>query len=151
METTVKKNELKSFSYSFGTTKTAEEVFNFLLEVTNWWTGIHEETIKGKSAEINDEFSFSAGGGVHFSKQRLIKLVPYSKIVWRVTESDLTFLKAPDEWVNTKLCFDITTEGKKTTITFIHSGLTPLFECYNGCSTAWTAYMKNLEQSLITG
>lgn len=146
---TVNKNiKSRSFTYSFNTAKSPEEIFGLLLDPTKWWIGFHEETITGKSSAINDEFSFLAGGGVHFTKQRLIELMPHSKIVWLVFESNLTFIDDPKEWVNTKIRFDITRQAEKTKVTFTHEGLIPRFECYNSCSTAWTAYLENLEKIL---
>lgn len=138
----------ENFTYSFKSIKSPEEIFELLLDVKKWWSGFHEETITGKSTKINDEFSFLAGGGVHFSKQRLIELVSYSKIVWVVFESNLTFLDDPTEWLNTKIRFDINKQGEETKVTFTHEGLIPRFECYNACSMAWTEYMENLEQIL---
>jgi hypothetical protein len=139
---------IKSFTYSLKTIKSPKEIFKLLLDVNKWWSGFHKETITGKSSKINDEFSFWAGDGVHFSKQRLIELEPHSKIVWMVTESNLTFLDDPNEWLNTKIRFDITKQGENTIVTFTHEDLVPRFECYDSCSMAWTAYMENLRKML---
>ncbi|ELR71698.1 hypothetical protein C900_02283 [Fulvivirga imtechensis AK7] len=148
MKTTIKKTKSTDFSYSFSTAKSHEEVYHLLLDVKKWWSGFYEETITGHSTKVNDEFSFLAGGGLHFSKHRLIELVPHSKIVWMVTESRLTFLDQPNEWLNTKIRFDIARQGETTVVTFTHEGLVPTFECYGNCSMAWTAYMDNLKQVL---
>ena len=45
-----------------------------LLNVDQWWSGLYEETIKGKSHHLNDEFTFEAGQGMHYSKQKLVEL-----------------------------------------------------------------------------
>lgn len=142
------KMNYKDYSYSFESSKTPEQNFDILLDVRKWWTGLYGEVIKGKSKIINDEFSFSAGSGVHYTKHRLIELVPNKKIVWEVTESNLSFLKNPDEWTGTKISFEISQQGNKTQITFLHQGLVPKIECYNGCAGAWTAYMDNLAEQL---
>jgi hypothetical protein len=97
---------------------------------------------------MGDEFSFLAGGGMHFCKQKLIELIPNKKIVWLVTESNLSFLENPKEWENTKLIFDISEKENKTKVTFTHKGLEPQIECYDGCSNAWTQYFQNLENTL---
>lgn len=141
----------KSFTRSLYTARSPEEIFDLLLDVKAWWSGIYGETITGRSSKINDEFSFLAGGGVHFSKQRLIELVPNSRITWLVLESNLTFLADTKEWANTKIQFDITKQGGQTMVTFEHEGLIPPFECYNECSEAWTAYMENLQTKLGHG
>lgn len=137
-----------SFTYSFNSIKTPSEIFELLLYVKKWWIGFHKEIINGKSERIGDEFSFSAEEGIHYSKQRLIELEPGKKIVWLVTESNLSFLSDPYEWNNTKISFEITQGENESKITFSHEGLTPQVECYNACSSAWTQYLQNLEKKL---
>jgi hypothetical protein len=134
-----------SFIYSMTSTKPPEKIFSILLDVNKWWSGFHEEIITGKSSEVNDEFFFRAGGGAHFSKQKLTELEPNEKIVWLVTESNLTFLDDTNEWTNTKIRFDIEKKGETTTVTFTHEGLIPEFECYKTCSTAWSEYLAKLK------
>ena len=141
---------MESYTYSFTTHKSPKEIFDLLLNIEKWWTGIYEETISGCSQKLNDEFSFSAGGGVHFSKQKLIELIPDKKLVWLVTESNLSFLDNPNEWESTKLVFDILERENETQITFTHEGLVPEIECYDSCSNAWTQYLHNLEEKLNT-
>lgn len=139
---------MKNYSYAFTTMKSAKEIFDLLQNIEKWWSGIYEETIKGNSQKLNDEFSFSAGGGIHFSKQKLVELIANKKIVWHVTESNLSFLKNPEEWKNTKLTFDISETKNETKVTFTHEGLEPNIECYGSCSNAWTQYFQNLETKL---
>ena len=138
----------ENFQFSFTTPKKANEVFIELLDVKKWWNGLYNEAIKGKSKTVGDEFSFSAGGGAHFSNQKLIELIPNQKIHWLVTESNLSFLTKTDEWKNTKICFDIEQLKDSTKVTFTHEGLIPKIECYNGCSSAWTQYLENLKEEL---
>jgi hypothetical protein len=139
---------MNHYSYGFTTAKSPKDVFDLLLDVEKWWSGIYEETIRGKSREPNDEFSFSAGGGMHFSKQQLVELIPGKKIVWLVTESRLSFLNNPKEWENTKLIFDISVVNDRTLVRFIHEGLEPQIECYNQCSAGWAQYLQKLENNL---
>lgn len=138
----------KDFTYSFETNKPPEQLFDLLLDVRDWWSGLHGETITGKSRKIDDEFSFIAGGGAHFSKQKLVELVPHERIVWLVLESRLTFLTDINEWDNTRLRFNINRKGGISLVKFTHEGLSPKIECYNSCSSAWAGYMKNLERKL---
>ena len=137
-----------SFKKSFKTSKSAEEVFNLLLDIEQWWSGIYGEEIKGESKKIGDEFTFKAGGGAHYSKQKLIELIPNEKVVWLITDSTLSFLSNTGEWINTKIGFTISTEENSTVITFTHDGLVPQIECYNACSGGWTRYLDKLEEKL---
>jgi hypothetical protein len=77
------------------------------------------------------------------SKQKLIEVVPDSKVVWLVTDSRLNFVKDKSEWTNMRIIFDIAEKDGKTQIRFTQAGLTPEIECYDGCSGAWTHYIKD--------
>lgn len=137
-----------NFSYSFKTGKPSAEVFELLLTIDQWWSGLFEEEIKGKSKSVNDEFTFKAGGGMHYTKQKLVELIPDKKIVWLVTDSNLSFLSDPAEWNGTTLRFDLSGDQKNTQVTFTHEGLVPEIECYTNCSSAWTGYLDNLKKKL---
>lgn len=130
----------------FNTTITVEqsptEVFNVIKDVRSWWSGLYGEEFEGNSDKPGDEFSFRAGGGVHYSKQKLVELIPNKRLVWLVTDSRLTFIEDTQEWVGTKIRFDISEKGNRTEILFIHEGLVPQIECYNNCSAAWTQYVQ---------
>ncbi len=138
----------QNFSYTFTTSKSPEEIFNILMDPKSWWIGLHNEIIIGNSGKLNDEFTFSAGNGVHNSVQKLVELIPNEKITWEVVDSNLTFLKTRNEWTGTKISFEILKEEQEIKILFRHEGLTPEFECYNGCSSAWTQYLENLDRKL---
>ena len=140
------KNE--NFTYSLKSSKSPEEVFELLLNIKAWWSGLYGETIKGDSRKVNDEFSFRAGGGAHYSKQKLIEFVPSKKVVWLVTDSKLNFLKNAGEWTDTRICFEISPEDKETKVTFTHDGLVPEIECYKECSSGWTNYLEKLKNRL---
>lgn len=137
---------MKSYSYSFTTNQPPKEVFDVLLNIKQWWSGFYNETVSGSSKEVGDEFSFHAGGGMHITRQKLIEVIPDKKIVWEVTESNLSFLENTKEWQGTKLVFDISETANKTQVTFTHQGLEPQIECYGPCSSAWSEYLQQLEE-----
>jgi len=140
----------KNFTATLIVDQTPEEVFNAVRNVREWWSGYYSEDIKGDTEELNDEFSFRAGGGAHYSRQKLVEVIPNKKIVWLVTDSKLDFLEKKDEWTGTKVSFDISTKGNKTELAFTHEGLTPEIECYNSCAPAWSQYLQNKLLPLIT-
>ena len=144
----MRKQTSKDYTFRLESSDTSKNIFDTLLNVRSWWIGLYSETIKGDTKKLNDEFTFSAGNGVHYSKQKLVELIPDKKIVWLVTDSNLNFLEKPSEWTGTKICFEISEKGNKSQITFTHQGLVPKIECFNSCSSAWTQYLENLAKKL---
>jgi hypothetical protein len=139
----------KNFTTTLLVDKTAEEVFKAVTNVRGWWQGLYEEEIIGKTDRLLDEFTFRAGGGAHYSKQKLIELVPNEKVVWLVTEGKLSFVEKKDEWEGTKIIFDISRKGNKTQVRFTHEGLNAEVECYDSCSSAWQMYLDQKLRPMI--
>lgn len=132
----------KNFTITLMVDQSPKEVFDVIKNVRIWWSGLYAETFEGSSDKLNEEFTFLAGEGVHYTKQKLIESIPGKKVVWLVTESKLSFVENENEWTGTKICFDISKENNKTKIVFTHLGLVPEFECYNSCAPAWTQYIQ---------
>lgn len=126
-----------------------EEVFDAIRNVRGWWSGLYSEVISGNTEELNEEFTFRAGGGAHYSRQKIVETIPGKKIVWLVTDSELRGLEKKDEWTGTKITFDISKQGEKTRLVFSHVGLVPAVECYDSCSPAWSQYVQERLLPLI--
>ncbi len=139
----------RNFSVTLLADQRPEEVFNAVTNVRKWWSGYYSEKIEGNTEKLNDEFSFRAGEGAHYSKQKLIEVIPGKKIVWLVTDSELSFIEKKDEWTGTRIVFDISEKGSKTQLVFTHEGLVPGIECYDSCSPAWTMYVQEKLLPLI--
>lgn len=139
-----------NFGITLMVDQTPEEVFTAINNVRGWWSGFYSEEITGNTEKQNDEFSFRAGGGAHYSKQKLVEVIPGKKVVWLVTDSELTFLEKKNEWTGTKIIFEISKKGSKTQVVFTHEGLVPEIECYDSCSPAWSMYVQEKLLPLIT-
>ncbi len=124
---------------------TVQEAFNAINNVRGWWQG----EIEGHTDKLNDEFSYRMKD-IHFSRQKLVEVIPNEKIVWLVTESQLNFTQDKSEWTGTKIMFEIAEADSKTQIRFTHLGLVPAIECYGGCSAAWQQLIHESLCSLIT-
>ncbi len=125
--------------------QTPEQVFNAVNKPQNWWSG----EIEGSSAKLNDEFTYRYKE-FHFSRQRVVEMIPDQKVVWLVTDSSINFTKDINEWTGTKISFEITEKDGKTELRFSHIGLVPEIECFNDCSNAWTQLVHQSLASLIT-
>lgn len=137
----------KDFTVSFLVNQSPTEAFDAINNVNKWWT----ENLKGKSHKLNDEFDVRFGD-IHYSKQKLVEVIPNEKVVWLITESALNFTKDKEEWTGTKISFTVSKKGDKTEVSFTHHGLIPSIECYGDCSLAWTDYIKvSLFKLISTG
>jgi uncharacterized protein YndB with AHSA1/START domain len=122
-----------------------QEVFNAINHVSGWWQG----AIEGSSNKLNDEFTYRMKE-FHFSKQKIVEIIPNKKVVWLVTESKLSFTKDQSEWTGTKIIFEITEQDNKTQLRFTHAGLNPDIECYGACSNGWQQLIQQSLLSFIT-
>ena len=125
--------------------KTPKEAFDAINNVRGWWTG---GAIEGETKKLNDEFTYRHPP-YHYSKQKLIEVVPGKKVVWLITDSQLDFIEDKDEWTGTKIVFDISSQGEQTQVRFTHQGLVPGFQCYSACSNAWTGYVREKLREFI--
>src|SRR6185295_5732066 len=126
------------FTTAFLVNKTPEEVFDAINNVRGWWS----EGVEGGTHQLNDEFVYIYQD-LHYSKQKLIEVVPNKKVVWLVTDSQLNFITNKSEWTGTKISFEIAQKDNQTQLRFTHLGLVPNNECFDACSGGWTTYINS--------
>lgn len=121
--------------------------FEAICNPRGWWSG----EITGSSHRAGDIFTYRYKD-LHFSRQRVEELVPGRRVVWKVLESNLRFIANRTEWTGTSITFDITGSRAGSEIVFTHMGLRPAVECFESCTSAWTALIqKSLKEFIEAG
>ncbi len=139
--------DIKDYTSTILVDKTPKEAFNAIKDFRSWWS----EDIEGETDKLGEIF-FYHYKDIHLCSIKLIEMVPDKRLVYKVLANEFSFTKDKTEWVNTKLVFDISTEGTQTKVKFTHEGLVPEYECYNVCHDAWTGYIqKSLKDLIDTG
>ncbi|HYV90539.1 MAG TPA: SRPBCC domain-containing protein [Chitinophagales bacterium] len=135
----------QDYTATIKVTKYPSAIFKHINDVSKWWT----KDFEGQSTKLNDEFINH--GDPHYSKQKLIEIIPDKKIVWLVTDSKLNWIeKDKHEWTGTKMIFELAPEGDNTLLKFTHQGLVPEKECYERCALGWNMVIKERLFNFIT-
>jgi len=134
----------QSYTTTFLVDQTPEEAFAAINNVRGWWSG----EIEGRTDRLGEEFTYRYKD-VHYSKQKLVEVVPAKRVVWRILDASLSFTEDKNEWKGTNVVFEVSRRGDKTEVRFTHEGLVPQFECFDKCSNAWGFYINGSLKSLI--
>jgi hypothetical protein len=84
--------ETSDYTVAFSVSQTPEEAF------AAWWSG----EIEGDTNKLGAEFTYRYKD-VHRSRQEITEFVPGKRIVWHVSDSDLSFAKDKSEWTGTNM------------------------------------------------
>jgi uncharacterized protein YndB with AHSA1/START domain len=117
-----------------------DDVYNALTTLEGlcaWWTS----TTQGQG-EIGGLLQFRFGGGGFDMK--VLELAPAKRVLWQVVDG-------PEEWLGTKISFDLKHEGGWTVVLFKHEGWKAPVEFMHHCSTKWAVFLLSLKSLLETG
>ena len=81
------------------------------------------------------EFDFNEG---YITKFKILELVENSKIVWECIASD-------EEWVGTKVSFELSEKDNKTTIILKHFNWRERTDFYRWCNYNWAMFLYRLK------
>jgi uncharacterized protein YndB with AHSA1/START domain len=102
-----------------------------------WWT----DNTQGES-EVGAvlQFRFGAGG----FDMKVLELQPGRRVLWEV-------IAGPQEWIGTKVSFDLKQQADWTIVLFKHQGWKQPVEFMHHCSTKWGVFLLSLKSLLETG
>jgi hypothetical protein len=86
------------------------------------------------------EFRFKAGG----FDMKVLELQPGKRVLWQVVDG-------PEEWIGTKVSFDLKQDDGYTVVLFKHQGWKEPVEFMHHCSTKWAAFLLSLKSLVETG
>lgn len=135
----------RDLNTSLSVAQSAQTVFNAVNNVRGWWS----ERIDGVTDQIGQEFTYQRKD-IHKCTMKVVELIPDQKVVWLVLDNYFNFTEDQSEWKGTRVEFEISENGGKTTLNFTHRGLVPEHECYKICFDAWTFYTTESLKDLIT-
>ena len=74
----------------------------------------------------------------------VLEAVPDKLVRWEVVDG-------PEEWVGTRISWDLRTEGDFTIVVFAHQGWREPVEFMHHCSTKWAVFLLSLKSLVETG
>ena len=86
------------------------------------------------------QFRFGAGG----FDMKVLDLHPARRVLWQVVDG-------PDEWIGTKISFELDQRDDWTIVLFKHEGWREPIEFMHHCSTKWGVFLLSLKSLLETG
>lgn len=126
--------------HRIGATAPIEKVYAALTTVDGlaaWWT---EDTDGDAAPGGLLRFRFPPGG----FDMKVLETEPSRRVLWEVVDG-------PEEWIGTRVSFDLRTEGEWTILLFRHEGWREQVEFMSHCSTKWASYLLSLKKLVETG
>ena len=99
--------------------------------LSGWWT----RDTRGES-KVGGVMQFRFGTGGFDMKVR--ELGPAKRVLWQVIDG-------PEEWVGTKISFDLKQNDDWTIVLFKHEGWKEPVEFMHHCSTKWATFLLSLK------
>jgi uncharacterized protein YndB with AHSA1/START domain len=106
--------------------------------LSGWWT---DETKGDSKVGGTIKFRFGERG---FFDMKVLELEPAKRVLWQVADG-------PEEWIGTKVNFDLKQDGDFTIVLFKHQGWKEPAEFMHHCSTKWGVFLMSLKSLVETG
>lgn len=110
--------------------------------LANWWT----KDTQGESGKVGGviQFRFKLASSEGGFDMKVLELNPAKSVLWQV-------LDGPEEWIGTKISWELKQEGDYTIVLFNHQGWKEPVELMHHCSTKWGVFLLSLKSLLETG
>jgi uncharacterized protein YndB with AHSA1/START domain len=108
--------------------------------ISNWWT---RDGVRGESSE-GSRIQFFFGQPEPAAVMEVARLDPAGHVSWNCVEG-------ADEWVGTKITFDLSHSGDETAVLFAHADWQEPVEFMAHCSARWAYFLLSLKSYQETG
>jgi uncharacterized protein YndB with AHSA1/START domain len=108
--------------------------------ISKWWT---RDGVRGELAE-GSQLRFFFGQPEPAAVMEVTGLKPGGQVCW-------SCVGGADEWVGTRLCFELTETGGETAVIFTHAGWRDPSEFMAHCSARWAYFLLSMKSYLETG
>ncbi|MGF1426787.1 SRPBCC family protein [Kitasatospora sp. LaBMicrA B282] len=126
--------------HRIGATASADAVYAALTTVdglADWWT---RDTAGDTEVGGVIRFRFGPGG----FDMKVLEAEPAERVLWEVVDG-------PEEWIGTRIRFDLKREDDYTVVVFRHEGWREPVEFMYHCSTKWATFLLSLKKLVETG
>jgi uncharacterized protein YndB with AHSA1/START domain len=108
-----------------------------------WWTDNTQGESKVGGA-LKFRFADPKGNEIGGFDMKVLELDPASRVLWQV-------VGGPEEWVGTKIGFELKQDGDYAVVLFRHQGWKEPVEFMHHCSTKWAMFLMSLKSLVETG
>jgi len=117
----------------------------------HWWT-----VGDNNFGRVGDRIKFTFPPNVSYWTFEAKKLEPNKTVELECVDAHHKITDRPDasetEWLGSRALWQIEPQGDKTTIHFVHKGLTPNLDCYDVCEAGWNLFfVDSLKAYLDSG
>lgn len=119
-------------------TKNVYKALTTIDGLAGWWTS----TTRG-DAQVGGDIHFQFGDR-GFLDMKVLELDPEKRVIWEV-------VKGPEEWIGTKVSFDLEQDGEQASVLFKHQGWKEPIVFMHHCSTKWAVFLLSLKALVETG
>jgi uncharacterized protein YndB with AHSA1/START domain len=103
----------------------------------SWWA---KQTTANPEVGFVNIFTF----GNFRNEMKVTTLIPNKKVEWKCIQSI-------DEWIDTRISFDLEEKDGKTLLRFAHSGWRAVTDTFAGCNYDWAMSIKSLKSLCESG